>query len=176
MVQEFAKVCDKTTDKNGMEQIDFAGSDSLLKASEYSAYPDLQMFPSVFGLPHVKSHHSMQLNPWMQAICELAASEERYDSSRNLTENPNQVAGGIVPVYNLPVLDQNKPEEALVLDRLTLAYIFIGNITQWNDQRILGLQSPTVRAKLADAAEVINVIVRKDASGSTEVLTKALDL
>ena len=63
-----------------------------------------------------------------------------------------------------------------MLDRLTLAYIFIGNITQWNDQRILGLQSPTVRAKLADSAEVINVIVRKDSSGSTEVLTKALDM
>ena len=161
-----------------MEHVDFAGSDSLLKASEYSAYPDLQMFPSVFGLPHVESHDSMQCsaNQWMQAICEFAASEERYDSSRNLTENPNQVAGGIVPIYNLPVLDPNKPEEALVLDRLTLAYIFIGNITQWNDQRILDLQSPTVRAKLADAAEVINVIVRKDASGSTEVLTKSLDL
>ena len=86
------------------------------------------------------------------------------------------MAGGIVPVYNLPVLELNKPEETLVLDRLTLAYIFIGNITQWNDQRILDLQSPTVGAKLAYAAKVINVVVRKDASGSTEVLTKSLDL
>ena len=86
------------------------------------------------------------------------------------------MAGGIVPVYNLPALDPNKPEENLVIDRLTLAYIFIGNITQWNDQRILDLQSPAVRAKLAGAAQVINVIVRSDASGSTEVLTKSLDL
>ena len=86
------------------------------------------------------------------------------------------MAGGIVPVYNLPVLDPNKPEVTLVLDRLTLAYIFIGNITQWNDQRILDLQSPAVRAKLAGAAQVINVVVRSDASGSTEVLTKSLDL
>ena len=50
VVQEFAKVCNTALDKNGMEQVDFAGSDSLLTASEYSAYPDLQMFPSVFGL------------------------------------------------------------------------------------------------------------------------------
>jgi len=56
VVQEFAKVCNTALDKNGMEQVDFAGSDSLLTASEYSAYPDLQMFPSVFGLPHVESH------------------------------------------------------------------------------------------------------------------------
>ena len=81
-----------------------------------------------------------------------------------------------MPVYNVPVLDPSDPAQTLVLDRPTLAYIFIGNITQWNDQRILDLQSPTVRAKLADAAKVINVVVRKDASGSTEVLTKSLDL
>ena len=86
------------------------------------------------------------------------------------------MAGGIVPIYNLPVLDTKNPEETLVLDRLTLAHIFIGNITQWNDTRILDLQSPAVRAKLAGAAQVINVVVRSDASGSTEVLTKSLDL
>jgi ABC-type phosphate transport system substrate-binding protein len=73
-------------------------------------------------------------------------------------------------------LDTKNPEETLVLDRLTLAHIFIGNITQWNDTRILDLQSPAVRAKLAGAAQVINVVVRSDASGSTEVLTKSLDL
>ena len=86
------------------------------------------------------------------------------------------MAGGIVPVYNLPVLDTKKPEETLVLDRLTLAYIFIGNITQWNDQRILDLQSPAVRAKLEAEATVINVVVRQDRSGSTEVFTKSIDL
>ena len=76
--QEFTKVCDTTTDKNGMEQVDFVGSDSLLKASEYSAYPDLQMFPSVFGLPLVDSHNFCAIFciPWRQATCELAVSEE----------------------------------------------------------------------------------------------------
>ena len=59
-----------------------------------------------------------------------------------------------MPVYSLPVLDSKIPEETLVLDRLTLAYIFIGNFTQWNDQGILDFQSRTVRAKLADAAKV----------------------
>jgi ABC-type phosphate transport system substrate-binding protein len=77
-VQEFAKVCNTATDKSGMEQIDFAGSDSLVTAKEYTAYPDLQMFPAVFGLPHVESHlmYSMQCsaNHGGSAICELAAS------------------------------------------------------------------------------------------------------
>ena len=78
VVQEFAKVCNTTTDKNGMDQVDFAGSDSLLKASEYSAYPDLQMFPSVFGLRLVDSHifSAMFCIPLRQAICELTVSEE----------------------------------------------------------------------------------------------------
>ena len=90
------------------------------------------------------------------------------------TENANQVAGGIVPVYNVPVLDPSDPAQTLVLDRPTLAYIFIGNITKWNDPAILALQSPLVRSKLI--AQDITVVVRSDSSGSTEVLTKALDL
>jgi ABC-type phosphate transport system substrate-binding protein len=96
------------------------------------------------------------------------------------TENANQVAGGIVPVYNVPVLDPSDPAQTLVLDRQTLAYIFIGNITVWNDQRILDLQNPVVKKKLGDAGvptpQKITVVVRSDGSGSTEVLTKALDM
>ena len=29
--------------------VDYAGSDSLLKETEYQQYPDLQMFPSLAG-------------------------------------------------------------------------------------------------------------------------------
>ena len=78
VVQEFAKVCNTTTDKSGFEQIDFAGSDSLLTAKEYSAYPDLQMFPAVFGLPHVQSHvfYAIFRKPWRHPICDLAATDE----------------------------------------------------------------------------------------------------
>jgi hypothetical protein len=81
VVQEFGKVC-PVTDKAGMEQIDFAGSDALVNAKEYAAYPDLQMFPAVFGLPHVvvmlNLTYSMQCSADHvgSAICEWAASEE----------------------------------------------------------------------------------------------------
>ncbi len=85
-----------------------------------------------------------------------------------------------MPVYNVPVLDPNNPAETMVLDRSTLAYIFIGNITLWNDPAILALQSPVVKDKLTTAATAgampITVVVRKDKSGSTEVLTKSLDM
>jgi len=89
--------------------------------------------------------------------------------------NKCQVAGGIVPVINIPLLDRTVGE-TLVIDREVLSFIFMGNITKWNDQRVRALQSPSVSAKLAQAAYDIKIMVRKDGSGSTEVLTKSLDL
>jgi ABC-type phosphate transport system substrate-binding protein len=64
----------------------------------------------------------------------------------------------------------------LVLDRQTLAYIFMGNISVWSDGRILSLQSAAVAAKLARTDQPISIIVREDGSGSTEVFTKSLNL
>ena len=76
VVQDFAKTC--VNDTNGVEQADFAGSDSLLTSAEYTAYPDLQMFPAVCGLPHVESHvfYAVFRKPWRHAICDFAASQE----------------------------------------------------------------------------------------------------
>lgn len=79
-------------------------------------------------------------------------------------------------MYNIPVLDEAKGE-ILVLDRTTLAYIFIGNISMWNDARILALQSSAIKAKLEAAGnQPIQIMVRNDGSGSTEVMTKSLNL
>jgi len=68
------------------------------------------------------------------------------------------VMGGIVPVVNLEGI---KPGE-LVLDGPTLADIFLGKITNWNDQAIQKLNPD---AKLPDQA--IAVIHRSDGSGTT---------
>ncbi|MDN5927782.1 MAG: phosphate ABC transporter substrate-binding protein PstS [Hyphomicrobiales bacterium] len=68
------------------------------------------------------------------------------------------VMGGIVPVVNLEGI---KPGE-LVLDGSTLADIFLGKITNWNDEAIQKLNPD---AKLPDQA--IAVIHRSDGSGTT---------
>jgi phosphate transport system substrate-binding protein len=68
------------------------------------------------------------------------------------------VMGGIVPVVNLEGI---KPGD-LVLDGPTLADIFLGKITNWNDEAIQKL-NPDV--KLPDQA--IAVIHRSDGSGTT---------
>jgi phosphate transport system substrate-binding protein len=68
------------------------------------------------------------------------------------------VMGGIVPVVNVAGI---KPGE-LVIDGPTLAKIFMGEITKWNDPAIKALNPD---ANLPDAA--IAVVHRSDGSGTT---------
>jgi phosphate transport system substrate-binding protein len=68
------------------------------------------------------------------------------------------VIGGVVPVINVPGV----PSGALKLDGPTLANIFLGRITMWNDPAIValngGVQLP---------ARKITVVHRSDGSGTT---------
>jgi phosphate transport system substrate-binding protein len=75
------------------------------------------------------------------------------------------VIGADVPVINLPGI---KPGE-LTLDGPTLANIYLGNITKWNDPAIVKL-NPGV--KLPDTAIV--VVHRSDGSGTTFIWTNFL--
>ena len=102
--------------------VDFAGSDSVLKAEEYTSGKDLQMYP--------------------------------------------MLAGAVVPIYNIEGLDPTKP---IILDGATLAGIYTGKITKWNDVAITAL-NPGVT--LPD--KTITVVHRSDGSGTTEMFTNAL--
>jgi phosphate transport system substrate-binding protein len=75
------------------------------------------------------------------------------------------VVSGIVPVVNVPGIGPNK----LKLDGKTLANIYLGKITKWNDQAIAGLNPDLA---LPDAK--IAVIHRSDNSGSTFIFTSYL--
>ena len=81
-----------------------------------------------------------------------------------------------MPVYNIPVLNKAEASQVLVLDRLTMSFIFTGNISTWNDPSILALQTAEVKAKLQNEGRQITLVVRDDGSGSTEVFTKSLNL
>lgn len=85
-----------------------------------------------------------------------------------------QVAGAVVPVYNVPVINVGG-NETLVVDREVLAGIFMGVITKWSDPVLLALQSESVKSKLNSSTQDIQLIVRADGSGSTEVFTKSID-
>ncbi len=76
-----------------------------------------------------------------------------------------QVMGGVVPVINLPGIDSGK----MRLDGKTLADIFLGNITQWNDKRIAALNPD-----LSLPDKKITVVHRSDGSGTTFIFTNYL--
>jgi phosphate transport system substrate-binding protein len=75
------------------------------------------------------------------------------------------INGSVVPLLNLPGI---KPGE-VTLDGPTIAQIFLGNITKWNDPAIAKL-NPDV--KLPDTA--IAVVHRSDGSGTTFIWTNFL--
>ncbi len=74
--------------------------------------------------------------------------------------------GAIVLSYNLPNLPANT---RLRLDADTIAAIFLGQITRWNDQRIAAL-NPGVNLPNTD----IIVVHRSDGSGTTDNFTRYL--
>jgi phosphate transport system substrate-binding protein len=85
-------------------------------------------------------------------------------SKNNFVQFP-VINGAVVPIMNLPGI---KPGE-VTLDGPTIAQIFLGNITKWNDPAIAKL-NPSV--KLPDTA--IAVVHRSDGSGTTFIWTDYL--
>jgi phosphate transport system substrate-binding protein len=72
----------------------------------------------------------------------------------------------VAVIYNV----QGVPNLGITLDGTTLANIFLGKITKWNDPAILALNST---ATLPD--EDIVVVHRSDGSGTTNIFTNYLD-
>ena len=75
------------------------------------------------------------------------------------------IMGGVVPVVNISGIGANQ----MVLDGETLADIYLGKITKWNDPRIKAL-NPDVNLPNDDIA----VVHRADASGTTWIFTSYL--
>jgi phosphate transport system substrate-binding protein len=92
-------------------------------------------------------------------------SNDEYTSGKDLQMYP-MLAGAVVSIYNIDGSDATKP---LVLDRSTLANIYLGNITKWNDPSIEALNPGFT---LPD--KTITVVHRSDGSGTTEMFTNAL--
>jgi phosphate transport system substrate-binding protein len=73
------------------------------------------------------------------------------------------VIGGVVIIYNLPGI------ENLKLDSNTIAEIFMGNITKWNDPQLVALNPD----KNLPNKSII-VVRRADSSGTTSIFTNYL--
>jgi phosphate transport system substrate-binding protein len=89
-------------------------------------------------------------------------SDEASKAPRTLHHIPTTI-GAVVVAYNLAGLT------GLKLDTETLADIFLGKITKWNDPRLVALNAGTA---LPD--QDIKVVYRSDGSGTTGVFTEYL--
>ena len=90
-------------------------------------------------------------------------TKAEYDANPTLQMFPT-LAGAIVPIFNI-----KEVTGTLVLDGATLANIYLGKITRWNDPAIVKLNP---NAKLPD--QPISAVHRSDGSGTTEAFTKFL--
>jgi phosphate transport system substrate-binding protein len=72
--------------------------------------------------------------------------------------------GGVVPTYNIPEVT-----DTLKFTPDTLAGIFLGDITQWNDDKLVA-DNP----QLKDVNKFIVVVHRSDGSGTTNIWTSYL--
>ncbi|KAJ1456455.1 hypothetical protein M885DRAFT_564100 [Pelagophyceae sp. CCMP2097] len=110
-------------------------------------------------------------------LVDFAGSDSALSASQ-YAEHPDAqmyvaTASAVVPAYNLEALA--KVGASLVLDRETLPMIFLGDIFEWTDPRILDLQNSQTRGLLLKMPDVtIRVVVRDDGSGTTEIFTNAL--
>lgn len=75
------------------------------------------------------------------------------------------IMGGVIPTHNIPGIKTNE----LRLDGETLAQIFAGEISRWDDPKIKQLNSD-----LALPSKAITVVHRADGSGSTWMFTNYL--
>ena len=79
------------------------------------------------------------------------------------------VATAVVPVYT--IAGSTAPAAPLQLDRQTLADIFMGKITQWDDPAILRTNEGELRERLSGP---IHVVYRTGRSSLTRVFTGAM--
>ncbi len=104
----------------------------------------------------------------MAKTVDFGASDDALKSDKleepGLTQFPT-VMGAVVPVVNIAGVAAN----AMKLDQATLADIYLGNITKWNDPKIAALNPG-----LALPEKLITVVRRSDGSGTTAVFTNYL--
>jgi phosphate transport system substrate-binding protein len=105
-------------------------------------------------------------------------SDQNYTDGKDLQMYP-MVAGAVVPVYNIAFKPVATPAAGatatslpkLILDRQTLVDIYDGKVTSWNDPEIMAL-NPGLKDFMPSAP--ITTVHRSDASGTTEIFTRAL--
>ncbi len=90
-------------------------------------------------------------------------NKKEQETAKSAIVHIPTVAGAVVPAYNLPGV------QSLNLDGATLADIYLGKISKWNDPKIAALNEG---ARLSDTD--ITPVYRTDGSGTSFVFTNYL--
>ncbi|MET8422826.1 phosphate ABC transporter substrate-binding protein PstS [Nocardia sp. NPDC004860] len=176
---------DNNSTTNGAAKIDVAcGGKSSLKASGSTAQKNaMDRFVAAYQancsgakLDYTGSGSGAGVNEFIGNQTDFAGSDSPLDSAKGETDkaaarcgspawNLPAVFGPIAVAYNIPGMDD------LVLDPPTLAKIFSGDITTWNDPQIKALNTNKADKLPSDK---IGVIFRSDESGTTDNFQKYL--
>jgi phosphate transport system substrate-binding protein len=147
---------------------DISGAGATFPYPLYAKWADAYKKETGIGLNYQSIGSGGGIKQIQQKTVTFGASdmplEPKELTKSGLVQFPT-VVGGDVPVINLPEI---KPGD-LVLDGPTLANIFLGKITKWDDPAIQKL-NPTL--KLPSTAIV--VVHRSDGSGTTFIFTNYL--
>jgi phosphate transport system substrate-binding protein len=118
---------------------------------------------------------------------DFAFSDRRVTASEHEQVSDIQIfpygGSSVAVIFNVPELNQYfadkdkyeyTPDNFFVIGRQTLADIFSSIITYWDDPQIISDNTPGFATNFTLPHVRINVIVRKESSGTTEVFTSGL--
>lgn len=147
---------------------DITGAGATFPAPVYAKWADTYKKESGVGLNYQAIGSGGGINQIKAKTVTFGASDmplktEDLDAA-GLVQFP-MVMGGVVPVVNIPGVEPGK----LVLDGETIAEIYLGEITKWDDAKIKKL-NPDLALPSADIAPAY----RADGSGTTFLFTNYL--
>ena len=158
----------ETPDASENFQINAAGATfpfpliDLWRVEYNKEFPNVNLnYQSIGSGGGVKQHISKTVN---FAASDAPLKHSEMEKAPGTLQIPEAI-GGVVVTYNIPEI----PEKGLKLTGEDIAYIYLGKITKWNDERITQ-QNPGV--SLPDKEIVL--VKRSDGSGTTFVFTDYL--
>ncbi len=150
------------------QAIDITGAGATFPYPIYAKWADAYKTKTTIGLNYQSIGSGGGIKQINAKTVDFGASDKPLTpeelSKAGLMQFPT-VVGGVVPVINVNGIEPGK----LKLDGVTLADIFLGKITKWNDPAIAALNADL---KLPD--DNITVVHRSDGSGTSFIFTNYL--
>jgi phosphate transport system substrate-binding protein len=150
--------------------IDISGAGATFPYPIYAKWADAYKKETNNGLNYQSIGSGGGIRQFTEGTVDFGATDapmtdQQVAAAKGNVQHVPTVLGAVVATYNLPSLGTT----ALRFDGPTLADIYLGRITKWNDRRIAAL-NPGVTLPDAD----VIVVHRSDGSGTTYIFTDYL--